>query len=113
MEARMRFKPDIREDDSGTAVGVAGARVGAPAGVPTRFLHDCHRTAARRPQTSGTTQRGLNPGFSERIGNSRRTAPARASLLAYRCDSLWSVRTAGASLLSWMPVTHPYTVRSV
>ena len=27
--------------------------------------------------------------------------------------ALWSVRTAGASLLSWMPVTHPYTVRRV
>ena len=27
----------------------------------------------RRPQTSGATQRCLNPGFSERIGNSRRT----------------------------------------
>ena len=45
------------------------------AGVPTRFLHDCRRTAARNPpaQTSGATQRCLNPGFSERIGNSRRT----------------------------------------
>ena len=29
--------------------------------------------ATRRPQTSGATQRCLNPGFSERIGNSRRT----------------------------------------
>ena len=47
------------------------------AGVPTRFLHDCRRTAARRPQTSGATPRGLNPGFSERIGNSRRTGPGR------------------------------------
>ena len=32
------------------------------ADVPTRFLHDCRRTAARRPQTSGATQRCLNPG---------------------------------------------------
>ena len=29
--------------------------------------------ATRRPQTSGATPRCLNPGFSERIGNSRRT----------------------------------------
>ena len=29
--------------------------------------------ATRRPQTSGATPRGLNPGFSESIGNSRRT----------------------------------------
>ena len=48
-----------------------------------------------------------------RSADRRLTAPARASLLAYRCCSIWSVRTAGASLLSWMPVTHPYTVRSV
>ena len=47
------------------------------AGVPTRFLHDCRRTAARRPQTSGATPRGLNPGCSERIRNSRRTGRFR------------------------------------
>ena len=57
--------------------------------MPTRFLHDCRRTAARNlirasvpewvampfrvGQTSGATQRCLNPGFSEKIGNSRRT----------------------------------------
>ena len=102
----------------------AGARRGAPhcqaAGVPTRFLHDCRRTAARTlirasvpervamlltghktraifgryniiheqelleagdqlvaylAQHAQATPRGLNPGFSEKIGNSRRTAP--------------------------------------
>ena len=88
------------------------------AGVPTRFLHDCRRTAARNlirasvpervamlltshksravfdryniiheqelleagdqlvkylAQQAQATPRGLNPGFSEKIGNSRRT----------------------------------------
>ena len=88
------------------------------AGVPTRFLHDCRRTAARNlirasvpervamlltshksraifdryniiheqelleagdqlvkylAQRAQATPRGLNPGFSEKIGNSRRT----------------------------------------
>ena len=88
------------------------------AGVPTRFLHDCRRTAARNlirasvpervamlltghktrvifgrdniiqeqelleagdqlvtylAQHAQATPRGLNPGFSEKIGNSRRT----------------------------------------
>ena len=88
------------------------------AGVPTRFLHDCRRTAARTlirasvparvamlltghksraifgryniiheqelleagdqlvaylAQHAQATPRGLNPGFSEKIGNSRRT----------------------------------------
>ena len=80
------------------------------AGVPTRFLHDCRRTAARNlirasvpervaraifdryniiheqelfeagdqlvaslAQHAQATPRGLNPGCSEKIGNSRRT----------------------------------------
>ena len=34
--------------------------------------------ATRRPQTSGATQRCLNPGFSERIGNSRRAGVVAA-----------------------------------
>ena len=90
-------------------------------GVPTRFLHDCRRTAARNlirasvpervamlltghksraifdryniiheqelleagdqlvkylAQQAQATPRGLNPGFSQRIGNSRRTGAA-------------------------------------
>ena len=95
------------------------------AGVPTRFLHDCRRTAARNlirasvpervamlltshksraifdryniiheqelleagdqlvkylAQQAQATPRGLNPGFSERIGNSRRTGKARPAV---------------------------------
>ena len=93
------------------------------AGVPTRFLHDCRRTAARNlirasvpervamlltshksraifdryniiheqelleagdqlvkylAQQAQATPRGLNPGFSEKIGNSRRTGGGTA-----------------------------------
>ena len=93
------------------------------AGVPTRFLHDCRRTAARNlirasvpervamlltghktraifdryniiheqelfeagdqlvaslAQHAQATPRGLNPGFSEKIGNSRRTGRSRS-----------------------------------
>ena len=46
-----------------------------------RIADSCHRLVG---QTSGATQRCLNPGFSERIGNSRRTG-TRASNTSGPC----------------------------
>ena len=39
-------------------------------------------------QTSGATQRGLNLGFSERIGNSRRTGPEASGIRDLLAESL-------------------------
>ena len=54
--------------------------------------------ATRRPQTSGATQRCLNPGFSERIGNSRRTGVkyVKRNALAGRRFPHW------AALEAWL-----------
>ena len=70
----------------GASCNNAGARRGAPPGrrpacrPASSTIAAAPPPATRRPQTSGATRRCLNPGCSERIGNSRRTgscAPAR------------------------------------
>ena len=63
----------------GVAHRLAGGRRADP--LPPR-LPPHRRPQPAGPQTSDATQRCLNPGFSERIGNSRRTGPGGVGLVS-------------------------------
>ena len=75
--------------------------------------------ATRRPQTSGATPRGLNPGFSESIGNSRRTGSTASAFSPPRRDRRrappprWSstTRPPGTSACRSPPCSPPRPAR--